>query len=83
MQSVEIRYVLEMQPFNSFISALVLTNAAQSDAQAIVELGVCDFDVGAVGFHGNAIVPVVDGPIVECDIRREERVGSIGISCIN
>lgn len=72
-----------MQPFNSFISALILTNAAQSDAQAIVELGVCDFDVGAVGFHGNAVVPVVNGPIVECDIGREECVGAIGISWTN
>lgn len=81
VQGVEIRYVLEVQPLNRFVCALVLPNAAQGDSQAIVELGVGDTDIGAVGFHGNAVVPIIDGPIVESDIGREECIGAIRVGC--
>lgn len=70
-----------MQPFNGFIRAFVLTDAAQGDAQAIVELGVGDTDVGAVCLHGNAVIAVIDSPVVESDIGREECIGAVGVSC--
>lgn len=81
MQGVEIRYILEVQPFNRFVRTLVLADAAQSDSQAIVELRVCDTDIGAVCLHRNAVVTVVDGPVVESDIGREECIGAVGVGC--
>lgn len=70
-----------MQPFDCFVCAFVLPDAAQSDAQAIVKLRVGDTDVGAVGLHGNAVVTVVDGPIVESYIGREECISAVGVGC--
>lgn len=58
-----------MQPLNRFKCAFILPNAAQSDAQAIVELGVRDTDVCAIGLHGNAVIAVVDRPVVKIYIR--------------
>lgn len=65
MESVMEGDVLHAHPLYSLELVIVLPDAPKGYPQAIVEGGVRNSDVGAVCFHGQTIVPVIDGPVVE------------------
>lgn len=79
MQSIGIRDVLDMKPLNGFESVFILSDATKSYAQTVVEPGICNADVRTVRFHGDTVVSIVDSPVIEFDMRREDSVGAVSI----
>ena len=51
-----------------FEYAFILADAANGDAEAIVEVTIGDLDVSAVGLGGDGVVTIDDGPSVEADV---------------
>ena len=60
---------------------LILADTADRDTEPVVEGAVADGDVGTVGFCGDGIIAVHDGPAGERDIMREECVGAVSVRC--
>lgn len=71
--SVEIR--------SDFGVSLILTNTANGNTNAIVEIRVGDRDVRAVGLQCDAVVAVANVPSVEVDVVGEQSVGSVSVDC--
>lgn len=68
MQRVVELDILYMYPLDRFILVIVLPDAAKGNPEAVVEPRVCYANVRAIGFHRQAVVSVVHGPVVELDM---------------
>lgn len=68
MQRVVVDDVIRKYTLNSLELVFVLPDTTDGNTQPIVERAVCDFDVGAVCFHRDAIIAVNDCPPAECDV---------------
>jgi hypothetical protein len=56
-----------------------LTDAANGNAEAHIEVTIFDQDVGTVGLHGNRVISVGDIPTTEGDIICVDHINAIGI----
>lgn len=65
--------------FDNLIHPIILTNAADRNAQAGVEVAVFDEDVRTVGFRADGIVPIVDSPSTEGNVIRVNSVSAVGV----
>lgn len=61
--------VPDVQPLDSLELVVVLPNASQRNAQSVVELRVCNADIGAVRLQRDTVISTVDCPVVELDVR--------------
>lgn len=68
MERVVVVDVLNSQAFNRFELVIVLPDAAKGDAQTIVKVRIRDCNIGAVAFQRDAVVSVIDCPVVEFDM---------------
>jgi hypothetical protein len=82
MKRVYVFDVFGRNSLNGLILVVVLPNASHRNTQTVVELAVLDGDIGAVGLHRQTVVSVVDGPVVKCNMRRPDGIGSIGVGCV-
>jgi hypothetical protein len=64
---------------DSFKDIVVLTNAADGNSKAGVEVTVFDQDIGTVGFHGNRVISIGDIPTTESDIIRIDNISAISV----
>lgn len=64
---------------NGFEDIVVLTDAADGDSEAHVEITVFNQDVGTVGFHGNRVISVRHIPTTESDVIRIDNVCPISV----
>lgn len=71
--------VLCADVLDGFEAPVVLPDGADGYAEAVVEGGVEQGDVSAIGFAGEGVVAVVDGPVTEEQVRREESVCAVGV----
>ena len=74
VEGVVVVAVLDVEPLDGLELVFVLPNASERDPQAVVEPGVGDGDVCAVRLEGDAVVAVVDGPVVELNVRGADGV---------
>lgn len=73
--------IVDAEPLDGLELAVELADAAEGDAQAVVQGRVGNGDVCAVALEGDAVVAVVDGPAVKEDVGGANRVGAVGVGC--
>ena len=44
-----------------------------------MEVAISNGNIGAVSFHGQAVVAIIYSPVVEADVGRADRIRAIGI----
>jgi hypothetical protein len=64
---------------DGFKGIVVLTDAANGNTEAGVEVTVFNQDVGTVGLHGNRVISVGDIPAAKGDVIRVDYISAIGI----
>jgi hypothetical protein len=74
------RYPLSSDVLHRLKHARELPNRTDRHANSSIESGILYEDIGRVGFERDAIVPVGDGEIAECNVRREERVDAVCVT---
>lgn len=72
--------VATVKPLYRLRFAVILANAADCDAETVIEARVCDGDIGTICFQRNAVIAVIHSPVVHLYVRRADGVGAVGIS---
>ena len=73
------RNALRRKVFDVCKFSSVLSDRAQRDAVAMVEVRILDQYIRRVGFRGDSVIAVVDCPIAKYNIRRVKRVRAVGV----
>lgn len=64
---------------NGLVDTIILANAPNGYAQAIVKVRIGNADISTVCLDGYTVITVVYRPVVEGDIGRADRVCSVRI----
>lgn len=73
--------IVRLDALDCFELVLVLSDTADGDAQSVNEEAVGHCDIGRVGLERDTIILADDGPVAEGQVRREEGISTISISC--
>lgn len=79
MQCIIVDNIVRIYSLNRLKLILVLANAANCNAQAVVEGTIGYLDVCAICLHGEAIITIDNYPSVEGNVRGADGVSSISV----